>query len=195
MTHTDEGAPAAQIAPPVPARPPERRPAVQTSSHAHAAPAVLRRAMVAMVAMVALATAVLALTPTRSAAQPRATAADSAALRAAALDYIEGWFTGDSVRMRRAVHPSLAKRIAVPETRPTGLEESSADALVGATGRKAGTRVPAARRRTDVTILDVFGNAASLRVDAGEWIDYLHLAKLDGRWRIVNVLWELRPQS
>ena len=42
---------------------------------------------------------------------PRAvTGADSAAIRAAALDYIEGWYTGDGARMRRALHPQLAKR-------------------------------------------------------------------------------------
>jgi hypothetical protein len=32
-------------------------------------------------------------------------------------------------------------------------------------------------------------------VDAGDWVDYLQLAKWNGRWVIVNVLWELRPQS
>jgi hypothetical protein len=26
-----------------------------------------------------------------------------------------------------------------------------------------------------------------------DWIDYLHLAKYDGRWKIVNVLWEMKP--
>ena len=35
------------------------------------------------------------------------TPADSAAIRATALDYIEGWYTGDPVRMERALHPEL----------------------------------------------------------------------------------------
>ncbi|MGH7543457.1 MAG: hypothetical protein ACREK7_05910 [Gemmatimonadota bacterium] len=39
------------------------------------------------------------------------TPADSAAIRAAALDYIEGWYSGDAGRMARAVHPELVKRI------------------------------------------------------------------------------------
>src|SRR4051812_14973787 len=39
------------------------------------------------------------------------TAADSAAIKATALDYIEGWYTGDAERMERALHPELAKRI------------------------------------------------------------------------------------
>ena len=40
----------------------------------------------------------------------------------------------------------------------------------------------------------VFGNTASVRVDASSWVDYMHVAKWNGRWVIVNVLWELRPQ-
>jgi len=35
---------------------------------------------------------------------------DEAAIAAIALDYFEGWFDGDAVRMRRALHPELAKR-------------------------------------------------------------------------------------
>jgi hypothetical protein len=37
------------------------------------------------------------------------TAADSAAIRATALDYIEGWWTGNAERMERALHSHLAK--------------------------------------------------------------------------------------
>jgi hypothetical protein len=48
-------------------------------------------------------------------------------------------------------------------------------------------------QQKDVTILDVFGNTASVRVVAADWIDYLHVAKFNGRW--VIVLWELKqPQ-
>ena len=44
---------------------------------------------------------------------PRAhaqTSADTASIRQAALDYIEGWYAGDAARMERALHPELAKR-------------------------------------------------------------------------------------
>ena len=47
----------------------------------------------------------------------------------------------------------------------------------------------------DVTILDIYQNAASARIYASGWVDYLHLAKWNGRWVIVNVLWELHPKS
>ena len=44
-----------------------------------------------------------------------------------------------------------------------------------------------------MTVLDVFENAASVKVVAAAWIDYLHLVKWNGRWLIVNVLWEMKP--
>ena len=122
------------------------------------------------------------------------TAADSAAIRATALDYIDGWYTGDSTRMRRALHPDLAKRIVRRAANGGGdrLEHATASDMVQWTSRGGGSRTPAAERRNGVRILDVFGDVASVRVDAGTWIDYLHLARSDGRWVIVNVLWETR---
>ena len=123
-------------------------------------------------------------------------AADSAAIRATALDYIEGWYTGDAARMERALHPELAKRIV--ETDPRGrsrLGQQSAMTLVTNTRRGGGTDIPADKRKSDVRILDVYGNAASVRLQAATWLDYMHVAKSNGRWVIVNVLWELDPPA
>jgi len=123
-------------------------------------------------------------------------AADSAAIRATALDYIEGWYEGNAERMERALHPELAKRIVNvdPRNGRNTLGQQSAMTLVQGTRRGGGKETPAAQQRKDVRILDIFGNTASVRVDAGGWVDYMHVAKWNGRWVIVNVLWELRPQ-
>lgn len=121
------------------------------------------------------------------------TAADSAAVRATALDYIEGWYTGDAARMERALHPHLAKRFV--EALPGGgvrLTETSALELVQQVRHGGGSSTPPDVRRTDVRILDLFQDVASVRVDAHGWIDYMHLASVGGQWRIVNVLWEIR---
>jgi hypothetical protein len=123
------------------------------------------------------------------------TAADSVAIRQAALDYIEGWYEGNAERMERAVHPDLAKRIINIDQRGRSvLGHQSAMTLVLNTRRGGGKETPPAQQRRDVRILDTFGNTASVRVDAGSWIDYLHVAKWNGRWVIINVLWENRPQ-
>jgi hypothetical protein len=123
------------------------------------------------------------------------TAADSSAIRAAALDYIEGWYTGDAARMERALHPELAKRIVRTDAggRST-LGQMSALTLIGGVRAGGGTQTPAERQRKDITILDLYGGAASVKLMAADWVDYLHLARWNGRWVIVNVLWELYPR-
>ena len=123
------------------------------------------------------------------------TAADSAGIRQAALDYIEGYYDANAERMERAVHPELAKRIV--RTNEQGrymLGQMSAMTLVQITKSGGGKDTPVAERRKDVTILDIYQNAASAKIDASGWVDYLHLAKWNGRWVIINVLWELHPQ-
>ena len=123
------------------------------------------------------------------------TASDSSAIRQAALDYIQGWYAGDAARMERALHPELAKRIV--RTDAAGnfrLDQQSAMTLVQGTRNGGGAQTPQADRRDDVRILDIFRNAASVRVDASDWVDYLQIAKWRGRWVIVNVLWELMPR-
>jgi hypothetical protein len=137
---------------------------------------------------------VTSLAPRAAAAQ---TPGDSAAIRQAALDYIEGWFAGDTARMHRAIAPELRKRILVVDDK-TGLrwvDDMGSSKLLWGTARAYGRQIPESERLTDVTILDVFGNAASVRIDAGPWIDYLHLARFTEGWRILNVLWERRPGS
>ena len=121
-------------------------------------------------------------------------AADSAAIRTTALDYIEGYYTGNGDRMERALHSHLAKRRVVTDsTGRSRLGEMTAMELVQGTRAGGGKDLPAGQKRTDVTILDIYGNAASVKINAGLWIDYLHIAKWNGRWQIVNVLWETPP--
>lgn len=122
--------------------------------------------------------------------------ADATAIKQAALDYIEGWYEGNAERMEKALHPELAKRIV--RTNKEGISnlgQMSAMTLVQGTRNGGGKNVTKERQQKDVTILDVYENAASVKVVATHWIDYLHMAKFNGRWVIVNVLWELKPQK
>jgi hypothetical protein len=142
--------------------------------------------------LAALACALAAATPLRA-----QTAADSAAIRAAALDYIDGWYASDGARMERALHPELAKRnvFTDPQARRSRLIQMSALTLINQTRAGGGSDIAAAARKSEVTILDVFQGAASVRVRAATWVDYMHLAKFNGRWVIVNVLWENDPPA
>ncbi len=123
-------------------------------------------------------------------------AEDRAAITATALDYLEGWYRADAERMERALHPDLAKRIVRtdPESGRSRLDHMGAMGLVQRVRRGGGSQTPAEHRQKDVEILDLYGNAASVKAVAAYWIDYLHLARFDGRWVIVNVLWERKPR-
>jgi putative lumazine-binding protein len=124
-------------------------------------------------------------------------ASDAEAIKQTALDYIEGWYEGNAERMERALHPELAKRIVRtdPKSGRSNLGQMGAMTLVTYTRSGGGKQTPKEKQQKDVTILDVFGNAASVKVVASDWIDYLHMAKWNGRWVIVNVLWEMKPEQ
>src|SRR5437764_15299497 len=99
--------------------------------------------------------------------------ADREAIKQTALDYIEGWYEGNPERMERALHPDLAKRIVM--TSPEGrsqLQQMSAMGLVQGVKRGGGKNTAKERQQKDVTFLDVYENAASVKVVASDWIDY-----------------------
>jgi hypothetical protein len=121
-------------------------------------------------------------------------AADSAAIRATALDYIEGWYTNNAARMERALHPKLAKRMVYSDSAGRShLVDLTALELIQ--GTRTHPPVPQGERRKDVQILSTFGNAAVVRIDATEWVDYIEQIKWNGSWKIINVVWENRPET
>lgn len=122
-------------------------------------------------------------------------AADSAAIRATALDYVEGWYSGDVARMTRAVHPELVKRIVRTDSLGSMLDNMGATRLIAGVAHGYGKETPPERQQKEVAILDIFRNAASVRATMSDWIDYMQIAKFNGRWVIINVLWEMKPRN
>ena len=122
---------------------------------------------------------------------------DTNAIRATALNYVEGWYEGNADRMAKALHPELVKRIVVRDTTTgrTMVQGMGTSVLVNSTRHGYGKETPKERQQKDVSVLDVFGNAASVKAVMADWIDYMHMAKVDGRWVIVNVLWERKPSA
>jgi hypothetical protein len=123
--------------------------------------------------------------------------ADVAAITETAMDYAYGWYEGDAARMEPSLHPDLAKRVLMPDgnSGKLAISHMSAQQLVQGTRQGGGTKTPPDIRKADVSVLDVYGNAASVKLEMHDWVDYMHLSKIDGRWVIVNVLWELTPEA
>ena len=148
-----------------------------------------------MACVVLVCAACLAL-PSSSAAGEKDNGGELAAIEAAARDYIDGWYEGDAERMARGLHPDLRKR-SFRELPGGGLviNDLSYTTMVAYTKKGFGTKSKQEGQVNEVKILDVSDTIASVKTVSPEFIDYLHLAKADGEWRIVNVLWEPTPEA
>ncbi|AZB00243.1 hypothetical protein EG359_11675 [Chryseobacterium joostei] len=118
---------------------------------------------------------------------------DSLAIKQAALDYIESQHTPNASRMERALHPRMVKRTFWKD-KATGkdyLRETNAESMIllAESYNKNKDKFPASPRK-EVKFLDISEKTASVKLIADEWIDYMHLTKLNDTWKIVNVLWQ-----
>jgi len=105
----------------------------------------------------------------------------------------DAWFEGNQAALERCLHPDLVSRVLEAGQKgaaPPRLGRASA--LVEQLGAPAlwGPRTSLSQRGQEVTVLDARGHSASVRASLGDWVAYIHLVAFDGRWAVVNVLWE-----
>jgi len=128
--------------------------------------------------------------------QAPSTTNDRAAVEQAALDYVEALYLADASRVERSVHPQLTKRgfSRTPDGAFGPQSTMTYDQLVALarTWNREGKRDTTIKK---VDIYDVLDQTASAKVTASWGIDYLQLAKYDGRWKIINILWQTPPRT
>jgi len=122
--------------------------------------------------------------------------AERAAIERTVLDYFEGWFGGDPVRIERALHPELVKRSLdkTPRGRET-LRTITAEWMIEAAGRGVGRDEDPGDLRIEIEVEDVLGELANVTVRSVVYTEYLHLARTSDGWKIVNDLWQQTPGS
>ena len=122
--------------------------------------------------------------------------ADSAAIIETALNYGDGWYSGDAARMEKAIHPDLNKicPVVMPQTGKTYLIISSWSGLVEPARAKAGL-MEESKRKISVKVLKINDNVACAKITTAQFNDYLEMVKFDGQWKIVNVLWTFGADS
>jgi Putative lumazine-binding len=124
--------------------------------------------------------------------------ADRDGVRQAVLDYVEGVYNVDPSRIERSVHPKLAKtgfyRGSKDETYRPGSNmtfEQLKD--VARNWNKDGKLRKDAPK--EITVFDVLDQTATAKLVAEWGIDYFHLAKFDGKWMIINIVWQSLPKK
>lgn len=54
---------------------------------------------------------------------------------------------------------------------------------------KSNTKFPT-KPNNQITILDIYNRIANVKLVSDNWVEYLHLIKLDGKWSVVNLIWQ-----
>ena len=126
---------------------------------------------------------------TSTPAEPAIEESEHAAVVATIEDYFLGWYDADAERMRRALHPDLAKRSHVSQgDGPLLLRAVTAHLMIGWTEAGEGRETDPARRELRITVDEIHDTIATARVESQIYREYVHLARTPAGWRIVNTL-------
>lgn len=113
---------------------------------------------------------------------------EKAAVTAVAQNYMDAYYTSDSARMQKTLHPDFHKRTLKTVNGNMEISEDTVQSMVEGVRMGSGKEIPVAERVKKIEVLDVYRDAASVKVVTGRWIDYMHLSKLNGEWRVLDVV-------
>lgn len=106
-------------------------------------------------------------------------------------NYIEGYYLGDPKRVESALSPEMAKRVvAKTKEGKEVLKNSTAESFIKQAATGEGPKYyPEGKRRLEIKVFEIHGKIATAKAIGQDWTDYIHLARIDGKWLIVNVIW------
>lgn len=121
-------------------------------------------------------------------------AQDKAGIEKACLNYLEGFYEGDTTKLADALKPSLYK-YGYWKNKNTGNYDPDGQmtyqqAINYAKNVMAKKNFAKADAPKKVQVLDVMNTIAAAKVTAWWGVDYILLAKQNGKWMIDQVLWE-----
>lgn len=134
----------------------------------------------------------------QTAPRPADPAADREAVRRAALDYIEGFYEGDSTKHVRSIRPEFYKYgfyLDPDSAKYRGMQMTWPRALAFSRRVRESKSPASATAPKEVQIFEVNDQTASAKVRAYWGIDYLLLGKYDGKWMISHVMWQSPPPT
>lgn len=117
-------------------------------------------------------------------------------VHAAIEDYVLALYEVAPERIERSVHPSLTK---------IGYYEYDGKAYnhvpmtyqqlydLAAKWNKAGDQANDDSPR-EIEIYEIHDKTASAKLTAKWGIDFMHLSKVDGKWKIMNIMWQSNPE-
>jgi hypothetical protein len=118
---------------------------------------------------------------------------DRAAVRQAALDYLDAVYESKPELIERSVARDLTKHGFMRQKDGSYRRgRMTYDELI-----EVAREWNADRKRDlsirEVTVGEVFDQTATAMVRANWGLDFMQLAKINGRWQIVNIVWQTHP--
>jgi len=126
------------------------------------------------------------------------TAAEEQTVKEAVLDYVEGFYEGDTLKIKRSILPQVNKYgYYQPKDSKVyaGEPMSFKEMIQYAANVKAKNRPAPKTAPKEIKIFEVLDQTASAKLTAWWGTDYLLLAKYNGKWMIVQVLWQSVPKK
>ena len=123
---------------------------------------------------------------------------DNLLIKEAVLNYIEGLEYNDPARVAKAMHEDLAKRnLGKKDDGNDYLQNMTAESLIGYAKTFDYTQLykkgidQEIQLQVDVEIYDIRDNIATVKAVQNKFafFDYIHLAKINDQWKIINILW------
>jgi hypothetical protein len=128
---------------------------------------------------------------------PQPSDEDKDTIEQLARDYCVGFYEIDGDKVQNTCHPTLSKRVVerAPNTdfdylRGITYEEIR---ILGETFNKEwGFPTDS---RCEIEVYEIRGNVAAVKMTATVWFDYFHMMRVNGEWRIVNIMFEGLPED
>jgi hypothetical protein len=107
------------------------------------------------------------------------------------LDYLEGYVSGDAERHLRSYHPeAIKRRYSLGADGVVGMITLSPQTMAD----DAGLQTPS-QAQVEIIIDAVFEDIASVRIYSPWWVDFAHIVKARGEWRLFHVTWHRRQDD
>ena len=120
---------------------------------------------------------------------------DRAAVRQAALDYVTAVYESKPELIERSVSRELTKhgfmrqKDGSYQRAPMTYAELVEVAKTWNANRKRDLSIK------EITVGEVFDQTATATVRANWGVDFMQLAKIDGQWKILNIVWQSHPPA
>jgi hypothetical protein len=130
----------------------------------------------------------IAITTVTLGATHNSSSGERSAVAAVAQNYMDAYYTADGARMQKALHPEFHKHTLRSVDGRIEITDDTVQSMVDGVKLGSGKAIPQNERVREIQVLDVYKDAASVKVVTGRWIDYMHLSRFNGEWRVLDVV-------